>query len=80
MLFRIEKLTNSVSEKKMKTNDPPGSGMVGFAIIGLNTVGIASSVGALMAVFNDNNFVGAGVLAIAAALSYGLLLNSLVRT
>ena len=64
----------------MKTNEPPGSGIVGLAIIGLITVGIASSIGALMAVLNDNNFIGAGVLAIAATLSFGLLLNSLVRT
>ncbi len=64
----------------MKTTELPGSGLIGLAVLGLCFVGIASSVAAIVAVINDANYIGAGVLAIGAALSFGLLLNSLVRS
>ena len=63
----------------MKNSNSPGSGLIGLAVLGLSVVGVASIVGAVVAVIIGNNFVGAGVFAIAAALSFGLLLNSLVR-
>ena len=60
------------------TEAAPGSGLVGLALIGLTGVGLFSTVCALLAVL-QTEFTGAGTLAIAAALSFGLLLNAVMR-
>lgn len=57
----------------------PGSGFIGLALFGLVGVGIASTFVAFVAIANKEDYVGAGTLAIAAALSFGQLLNAIVR-
>lgn len=62
-----------------KTSDPtPGSGLIGLALIGLAGVGVFSGVCGILALL-EKEFTGAGALAIAAALSFGSLLNAVMR-
>ena len=64
------------------TNQPdakPGAGLVGFACMALCVVGIGSALGAVGAVTDKGDFIGAGACAIASALSFGLLLNAFLR-
>ena len=58
---------------------PPGSGLVGLALYGLAGVGICSAIAATVAL-STSEYAGAGVLALASAVSFGLLLNALLRT
>ena len=62
-----------------RPNPPPLSGFIGFAMLCLCVVGLASSFAALIAVI-ASDFVGGGILLIAAALSFGLLLNGIIRS
>ena len=60
-------------------DDRSGSGFVGLAIISLCIVGVGSALGSLIAIAAKHDFVGAGVLAVASALSFGLMLNAFLR-
>jgi hypothetical protein len=60
-------------------DDKPGSGLLGLASIGLCFVGIGSALGAIAAVIDKGDFVGAGFCATASALSFGLMLNAILR-
>ena len=61
-----------------KNDPPPGSGLVGLALFSLCVVGLLCTTAACYALATPD-FVGAGVLGIAAALSFGLLLNAIIR-
>lgn len=60
--------------------NPPGTGLVGLAVAGLCLVGVVSTLAVYGALATENDFTGAGVLAIAAALSFGFLLNGMTRS
>lgn len=62
-----------------KNSPPPLSGLIGFAILALCIVGLLAVVLAFLAA-GRNDYMGSGVLLVAAALSFGLLLNGVVRT
>jgi hypothetical protein len=71
-----------MESNEMKDVNQPGSGLVGFASIALCVVGISSAIAAIIAFVDASDgsaVAGAGVLAIASALSFGSLLNALVR-
>jgi len=60
-------------------NKLPENRLIGFALFGLTCIGTLSAVGAFAAFMANDDYVGAGVLAIAAGLSFGQLLNGLNR-
>lgn len=68
-----------MSDKQNDPESPPLSGLIGFALLGLCIVGLSAILLAVIAI-GRNEYVGAGVLMIAAALSFGLLLNGVVRS
>jgi hypothetical protein len=57
----------------------PGTGLVGLACFALCVVGVGPAVIAVCAVVDKVDYVGGGVFAVASALSFGLLLNGLLR-
>lgn len=69
-----------MNNRSNKSDDPPGSALVGLVIFGLAVVGVLSVIGACSALAAKGDFIGGGMLAIAAALSCGLLLNALSRS
>ena len=67
----------------VKDNDLPERsslrGLIGFAMLGLCVIGMAAAFVALLAL-TRSDFVGGGVSLVASALSFGLLLNGVVRS
>jgi hypothetical protein len=59
--------------------DKSSSALAGFTVIASYIVGIAAFLVAILAVFNWDDFVGAGVCFIAAALAFGLIANAIYR-
>lgn len=70
-----------MNEPKKVDSNRPGSCLVGFASIALGMVGVGGVVAAIGAIggIGKPDFVGAGVCLIASSLSFGLLLNALLR-
>ena len=60
------------------TDEKPGSGLVRFCLAGLSIVGVGSAMASIGSL-SEEQLVGGGIFAIASALSFGLLLNALVR-
>lgn len=63
----------------MKENRSRFNTMIGLATIGSTITGVASLCLALISLF-DGDFLAMGTCLIAAALSFGLLANALLRT
>ncbi|MGD8457168.1 MAG: hypothetical protein PVF83_12350 [Anaerolineales bacterium] len=59
--------------KKKSTSFP------GLSIIGGFIIGIAGFFAAFLAVFNEYDYVGAGLCLIASALAFGLMSNAMFR-
>ena len=57
--------------------DKPAPVWGGLSVIGGFIVGIVSFLAGLLAVFNEFNYIGAGLCFLAAALAFGLLANSI---
>jgi len=51
----------------------------GLSVIGGFVVGIVAFLAALLAIINEYDYVGAGLLLIAAALAFGLNANAMFR-
>lgn len=71
-------------KRKMKDNhnsrETPGSGYVGLALVALCGIGLASAFFAMGSVTQFTpDYRGGGLLFIASAISFGLLLNGLLR-
>ena len=62
-----------------RDTDGAASAMVGCASVALLILGTASFLAAWGAIANGQDFTGAGMCAIASALSFGLLLNAISR-
>ncbi len=59
-----------------------GSGaasILGLAIVGAMIVGVAGLILAVFAVFNEFDYVGAGLLLIASAIAFGMAIGALSR-
>jgi hypothetical protein len=52
----------------------------GLSVIGGFIVGIVAFLAGLLAVFNEFNYIGAGLCFLASALAFGLLSNSIFRS
>ena len=52
----------------------------GLSVIGGFIVGIVAFLAGLLAVFNEFNYIGAGICFLASALAFGLLANSIFRS
>ncbi len=55
------------------------SSALGLSIISGFIIGIFGFLGALFAIFNTNDYTGAGLCLIASALAFGLLANAMFR-
>jgi hypothetical protein len=65
---------------KDDSSAPPGSTLVGLALTALCVVGLASAFSGIMALGQPKpDYAGGGLLLIASALSFGQLLNGLIR-
>lgn len=51
----------------------------GLSVIGGFLVGIISFLAGILAVFNEFNYIGAGLCFLASALAFGLLANAIFR-
>ncbi len=51
----------------------------GLSVIGGFLVGIIAFLAGILAVFNEFNYIGAGLCFMASALAFGLLANSIFR-
>ena len=60
-------------------NDNRSSVWVGLSILGGFLVGIIALLTGLLAVFNEYDYIGAGLCFLASALAFGLLANALFR-
>jgi hypothetical protein len=60
----------------VKNNSPVWAGLT---IIAGFVVGIAAFLAAILAVFNEYDYVGGGLCLLASALIFGLLANSILR-
>ena len=74
------------SERQARMNKPdpripdkPATQLIGCAVVALIAIGATSAVSGVLAILGDENFIGAGVLLFAAAASFGMLLNSVLR-
>jgi hypothetical protein len=56
-----------------------GTSSPGLSIIGGFIIGIAGFFAALLAVFNEYDYVGAGLCLMASALAFGLMANAMFR-
>jgi hypothetical protein len=56
-----------------------GASSPGLSIIGGFIIGIAGFFAALLAVFNEYDYAGAGLCLIASALAFGLMSNAMFR-
>ncbi|WP_461508654.1 hypothetical protein [Rhodopirellula baltica] len=61
------------------TTDKPGTKLVGCAVLGACLTGFIAMAGGVLAILQNQEFLGGGVLLIGSALSFGLLLNALRR-
>ena len=52
----------------------------GLIVIGGFIVGIVAFLAGLLAVFNEFNYIGAGLCFLASAIAFGLLANSIFRS
>jgi hypothetical protein len=57
----------------------PASSAAGLTVIGGFIVGVVAFPAGLLAVFNEYDYVGAGLCFLAAGLTFGLLANALFR-
>ena len=57
-----------------------GATLIGFAVFGLFVVGVTALIGGALAIANGNEYIGAGVLLLAAASSFGVILYPGVRS
>ncbi|MCH7587858.1 MAG: hypothetical protein IIC78_07470 [Chloroflexi bacterium] len=55
------------------------SGFVGLSVLGAAAVGVLGFFAAILALLNETDYVGMGLLLLAAAVAFGLLTNALVR-
>jgi hypothetical protein len=55
------------------------STIAGFSVIGAFVVGIAAGFFALLAVFNEYDYIGAGLCLLAAATAFGHVMNTVYR-
>ncbi|MFT7630832.1 MAG: hypothetical protein ACI87E_001840 [Mariniblastus sp.] len=66
--------------KQKSSPPPPGSGLVGLALVALSGIGIVSAIFGILALAEfERDSVGGGLLLIASAISFGMLLNGLIR-
>jgi hypothetical protein len=63
-----------MSKDKINRSSSPG-----LSVIGGFVVGIVGFLAALLAIFNEYDYVGAGLCLIASALAFGLLANAMFR-
>ena len=56
-----------------------GSIWAGLSVIGAFIVGILGILAGLLAVFNEYNYIGAGLCFLASAFAFGLIANALYR-
>jgi hypothetical protein len=68
-----------VTSTQKPTTDKPGTKLVGCAVLGSCLTGFIAMAGGVLAILQDQEFLGGGVLLIGSALSFGLLLNALLR-
>ncbi|WP_146595539.1 hypothetical protein [Novipirellula galeiformis] len=59
--------------------DKPGSKLIGCAVLASIAVGVIATIGGVAAMANANDYTGGGILMFAAACSFGLLANALLR-
>ncbi len=60
-------------------NESRSSVWAGLSILGGFLVGIIALLAGLLAVFNEYDYIGAGLCFLASALAFGLLANALFR-
>jgi hypothetical protein len=60
----------------MMTKSSLASAIVGYSVIGVFIVGIAAVFFALLAVFNEYDYIGAGLCLLAAATAFGHVVNA----
>lgn len=66
--------------EKNSSPAPPGSGLVGLALVSLCIIGLISAFFAITCLIKtEPDFVGGGLLLIASAVSFGQLLSGLLR-
>ncbi len=64
---------------KKKRGVKATSAIVALSILGAAAVGVFGFFAAILALFNDFDYVGTGLLLLAAAVAFGLLTNALLR-
>ena len=60
-------------------SNKPGSSLAGFSIIGATVTGIIAVLTGFLALVNETNYIGAGLLFLAAAFAFGLTANAVFR-
>ena len=61
-------------------SDKPGSKLIGWVVFGSIAVGVVATIGGIAALAADtSDYMGGGMLMFAAACSFGLLANALLR-
>lgn len=60
-------------------NTKKGSASAGLSVIGIFIIGIFGFFAAILAIFNEYDYVGAGLCLIASALAFGHLANAMFR-
>ena len=55
------------------------STIVGLSVLGATAVGVLGFFAAILALFNETDYVGMGLSLLAAAFAFGLLANALLR-
>lgn len=55
------------------------SALVGLSVLGATAVGVLGFFAAILALFNEYDYVGVGLSLLAAAMAFGLLTNALLR-
>jgi len=68
-----------MSDMNKPTHQRPGSTLVGLAIATLCIVGVGAALAAIGAL-DKGDYTGVGACAIASALSFGMLVNALLRS
>ncbi len=68
-----------MSDMNKPTQQRHGSTLVGVAIAALCIVGVGSALAAITALENGD-YTGVGACAVASALSFGMLVNALLRS
>ncbi len=68
-----------MSKPDPRSPDKPATQLIGCAVFALIAIGTTAAVSGVVAILGDENFTGAGVLLFAAAASFGMLLNSVLR-